>query len=82
MEEKILFQISDPYGDKAFPIDWNKLPEDLINEATEDKLYNNLAYSEENKLSYKTVLYFREVKKFKKNIKEFKSEDSNVIFGL
>jgi len=80
MEEE-LYQISDEFGNKAFPIDWNKLPNKLIEKLNSDDFCNIMSYSKkDNKLTFKTVVYFRKVKKFRKNITEIKND--NIIFGV
>ena len=83
-EEKIKYQICDCNGDKATPIDWNKLPEDVVNRLLDDKkefMYNKKAYSVENQVNEKTVVYFRKVSKFKKGITEYPGGDK-IIFGI
>lgn len=79
--EKELFQIAKWYESKAIPIDWNILPDDLISEVSSDYLEDKLAFSKECGVTKKTVLYFRKVKKFRKDIQN-KYETPNIIFGI
>lgn len=81
--ETIKYQICDCYGDKATPIDWNKLPDDIMNRLLTDKkefAYNRKSYSLERQVNEKTVVYFRKVSKFKKDITEYR--EGNIIFGI
>ena len=81
MEDKELYQIAMWYESKAIPIDWNKLPEEIIEKISSDFLCNRLSYSKECGISKKTVLYFRKVKKFRKDIED-KYETPDIIFGI
>lgn len=81
MDEKKLYQITDSWGKDACPVDWNKLPDELIENIKSEYIYNTLAYSTEDKINVKTVIYFRPVKKFRKNIKEYNGEN-NIVFGI
>jgi hypothetical protein len=80
-EDKIRYQITDAYGRDACPVDWNKLPDELIDNIKSESVYNTLAYSTENKINVKSVIYFRPVKKFRKNITEYDGEN-NIVFGI
>lgn len=80
-KEKELYQIAKWYESKAIPIDWNKVPEEIISDISSDLLYDHLSYSEKCGISKKTVLYFRKVKKFRKDITK-KYETTNIIFGI
>lgn len=79
--DKELYQLSRWYESKAIPIDWNKLPDDVITNTPSDFLCNKLSYSKEKGICTKTVLYFRKVKKFRKDI-ENKYETEAIIFGI
>lgn len=81
MDEKKLYQITDEWGKDACPVDWNKLPDELIENVKSSDVYNILAYSTEDKINVKSVIYFRPVKKFRKNIKEYNGEN-NIVFGI
>ena len=81
MEDKELYQIAMWYESKAIPIDWNRLPEEIINNIDSDFLCDKLSYEKNCGISKKTVLYFRKVKKFRKDITE-KYETTNIIFGI
>jgi len=81
MDEKKLYQITDSWGRDACPVDWNKLPDELIENVKSEYVYNTLAYSTEDKIIVKSVIYFRPVKKFRKNIKEYNGEN-NIVFGI
>ncbi len=81
MGEKKLYQITDSWGKDACPIDWNKLPDELIENINTDYIYNTLAYSSESKINVKSIIYFRPVKKFRKNITEYEGEN-NIVFGI
>lgn len=80
-KEKELYQIARWYESKAIPIDWNKVPEEIISDISSDLLYDHLSYSEKGGISKKTVLYFKKVKKFRKDITK-KYETPNMIFGI
>lgn len=83
-KEKIKYQICDCYNEKAIPVDWNKLPDDIMNRLLSDKkefTYNKKSYSSEKQINEKTVVYFRKVSKFKKDISEYPGE-GNIIFGI
>ena len=77
--EKLMLQVSDEWGDKAFPLDWNMLPEDIMDKVSPDYYYNILSYSN-GEIKEKTVIYFRKVKKFRKGITAYEQPD--VIFGI
>lgn len=77
-EDKIKLQIADFWQTKIFPIDWNKLPEDVIKAIDPGYFRDILCWNGE--INLKTVVYFRKVKKFRKDIKQFEKED--VIFGV
>ena len=81
VKEKDLYQIAKWYESRAIPIDWNKVPEEIISDISSDLLYNHLSYSRLEGISEKTVLYFRKVKKFRKDITK-KYEMDNIIFGI
>ena len=81
MEDKELYQIAKWYESKVIPIDWNRLPDEIINNIDPDFLYDKLSYSKSCGVDKKTVLYFRKVKKFRKDITK-KYETSNIIFGI
>lgn len=78
--EKIMAQIADPWGSKAFPVEKDKLPEDLVKNVSSDYIYEELACSETGAAVYKSVLYFRIVKRFRKGIDIYDTE--KVIFGI
>lgn len=75
-----LYQLTDRWGDKAFPIDWNKIPEDIISNMPPDCFFNILSYSDKEGLNSKTVIYLRKVKKFRKGTVEYKND--NIIIGI
>lgn len=79
--EKELYQIAKWYEYKAIPIDWNKVPDEVISSISPDFLYDKLSYSKTEGICKKTILYFRKVKKFRKDIKN-KFETSNLVFGI
>lgn len=79
--DKELYQIARWYESKSFPVEWNKLPDDLISAISSDFLCDKLSYSKSDGICKKTVLYFRKVKKFRKDIKN-KFETSDLIFGI
>lgn len=81
MEEKIKYQITDSIGKDACPVDWNKLPDELIENVNTDYIFNTLAYSSEDNINVKSIIYFRPVKKFRKNITEYEGEN-NIVFGI
>ena len=81
MDEKKLYQITDSWGKDACPVDWNKLPDELIEDLKSEDVYNVLAYSTEDRINMKSVIYFRPVKKFRKKIKEYNGEN-NIVFGI
>lgn len=81
MDEKKLYQITDEWGKDACPVDWNKLPDELIENVKPSDVYNILAYSTKDKINVKSVIYFRPVKKFRKKIKEYNGEN-NIVFGI
>ena len=80
-KEKDLYQIARWYESKVIPIDWNKVPEDIISDISSDLMCDHLSYSREEGISKKTVLYFRKVKKFRKDITK-KYETDRIIFGI
>lgn len=81
MEEKELYQIADRYSQGAFFIEWNKLPDEVLDRISRDYLYTLMNYSiSTGTLETFTVAYFRKVKKFRKGITEF--ETDNIIFGV
>ena len=79
--DKELYQISNQYESNAIPIEWNKLPDDIINNISSELLYNKLSFSKEKGICEKTVIYFRKVKKFRKDIKN-KYETDILILGI
>jgi hypothetical protein len=81
MEEKELYQIADRYSQGAFYIEWNKLPDEVLDRISRDYLYTLTHYSvETGTLETFTVAYFRKVKKFRKGVTEF--EQDNIIYGV
>jgi hypothetical protein len=80
-DKKELYQIARWYESKAIPIDWNRLPDDVISSIPSDFMCNKLSYSREKGIDTKTVLYFRKVKKFRKDI-ENRFETPEIIFGI
>lgn len=80
-KEKKLYQIARWYESKAIPIDWNKVPDEIIDVIPSDLLYDYLSYSRKDGITKKTVLYFRKVKKFRKDITK-KYETDTIIFGI
>lgn len=81
MNEKELYQISRWYESKAIPIDWNMVPDEVISNVSPDLLEDRLSYSQKDGIQEKTVLYFRKVKKFRKDITK-KYETPEMIFGI
>lgn len=81
MDEKIKYQITDPWGRDACPVDWNKLPDELIEVVKNEYIYDAMSFSNEEGINTKSVIYFRPVKKFRKNIKEYNGEN-NIVFGI
>lgn len=80
MEEELKLQLAFEWGDKAFPIDWNRLPSEIMDKIPPEYYCNVLSWVKEKEIREKTVVYFRQVKKFKKGIVEYK--DDNIIFGI
>lgn len=81
MEEKTLYQLADPWNVGAFPISWGKLPDEVIKNLNYENFSSALSYSaKESSLNYVTVVYFRKVKKFRKNITPV--EYGEIIFGV
>lgn len=79
--EKELYQIADRYSPGAFFIEWNKLPDSVLEKISRDYLYTIMSYSIELKTIVKvTVAYFRKVKKFRKGIEEI--ELDSIIYGV
>ena len=46
MEDKELYQIADRYSQGAFFIEWNKLPDEVLDRISRDYLYTLMNYSE------------------------------------
>lgn len=81
MEEKELYQIADRYSQGAFYIEWNKLPDEVLDKISRTYLYTLTHFSiKSGTLETFTVAYFRKVKKFRKGVTEF--ETDNIIFGV
>lgn len=67
-------------SDNSFPVDWNMLPNDIISNLTNEDFDTILSY-DKKELSYKTVVYFKTVKCFKKSIIK-KVKQNNIVFGI
>ena len=82
MEDKKKFIIADVYDDlcNATAIDWNKFPEEVIDNLPGEYLYNVLSVNDLGEVEEKTVVYLKPCKKFKKGVKEF--ELDNIILGI
>lgn len=80
-KEKELYQIAMWYDFKAIPIDWNKLPDGVIDSVPSDFVCDKLSFSKNGEIGKKTIIYFRKVKKFRKDIKN-KYETADIIFGV
>lgn len=78
-DEKLMYQVDYRWNEKSIPVDWSKLPDDLISVIQQNHLYTVMCYGDSG-LSQKTVVYFRKVKKFRKGITEFK--DGDIVFGV
>lgn len=82
MEDKKKFIIAGVYDDlsNATAIDWNKFPEEVIDNLPGEYLYNVLSVNDLGEVEEKTVVYLKPSKKFKKGVKEF--ELDNIILGI
>ena len=74
------YQISNGYNSKDIAVDWEKLPSSVLDHVSGDYYNNILSYSKEGGVGVKTVIYFRQVSKFRKGIKEI--EHDGIIFGV
>lgn len=82
-EEKILYQITTNTNNKKDDIvlDWGRIPNKLLTKIPSKLLYTELAYSEKDGLTLKTVAHFKKVKKFKKGV-EKSDIGNNIILGV
>jgi hypothetical protein len=80
MEEKYKYQIANSYNSNNIAIDWEKLPEKVLDYIPGDYYYNIPSYSKRNGVGIKTVIFFRKVSKFRKGIREI--EHDGIIFGV
>lgn len=78
--EKIMAQVSYPWGSKAFPVEWNKLPEELIKKINRDDVYEELCCSDTGEPVLRSVIYFRIVKRFRTGVELIDTD--KVIFGV
>lgn len=81
-ETKLLYQIAYHDGKDAFFVEWNKLPDEVLEKVTKTTYLYDISYYSASTGTIKTltVVYFRKVKKFRKGIKQF--ETDNIIFGI
>lgn len=79
-DEKCRYQIADGYNSRDIAIDWENLPESVLDKISGDYYYNVPSYSKSKGLRLKTVIYFRKVSKFRKGILEI--EHDGIIFGV
>ena len=74
------YQISDGYNSKDLAINWECLPEKIINNISGDYFYGIFAYSGDESINNMTVVYFRKVSKFRKGI--IAIEHEGIEFGV
>mgnify|MGYP003299082202 CR=1 FL=1 len=80
-EDKEIFCQLDNMGvTGSFPIDWNMLPNEILSALSNGDFDTELSFDGTD-IIYKTVVYFRIVKKFRKNITK-KVKYNNIIFGI
>ena len=65
----------------AFPVDWDKLNDDIFDNILPEYIYNVFSLSKEGHLGVKSVVYFRPDKRFEKHIIPIKAA-GNIIFGV
>lgn len=53
---------------KAVAVDWNQFPPDIFSRIPGEYIYNVLAVNKAGKVSEKTVIYIKPVKKFRKSV--------------
>ena len=75
-------QISNEWGQKAFPIDIEKLPENVVESIDTDDMYPLMTYSKENGMEEILAVFFRKVEKFRKGIKEIEVPGKDIVFGV
>jgi len=64
----------------AVPVDWRNLPNDLIKKINPELIYNVLGVKETGDLEIRSVLFFRPVDNFKKDIITFTVD--KIEFGI
>ena len=75
------FMVTNDYSSSSvIPVDWNMLPESLIQDVSREYLINTLGVLESGELIDKTVLLLEPVRKFGKNVKLY--EDDNLQIGV
>ena len=80
MEEKILLQLSNPFGNKSFPLKYENLPKAARNAISEFDIYPTLSYKNKE-VEWTDIVYFRQVKQFRKDIRT-KEELDGIIYGV
>ncbi|MBP3732304.1 MAG: hypothetical protein J6I84_03580 [Bacilli bacterium] len=77
------YQICKRTDKSALPVDWYLLPkaEEVLGEIDPSLLYNVLKATETGDIEVGTVMYFRPVKKFRKDILVFEDHEGNE-FGV
>lgn len=72
--DKIKLMVTDDYSDNAIPVDWNKLPEALIEDMPGKYLTNVLSVLDNGDIIEKTVVLVEPVKKFREGILMYEDE--------
>lgn len=78
MKQKYI--LSESHIPGTFPVDWTKIPEDVIEEIPGRYLYNVLSVRGDGSLTEKTVLYLQPTSSFKRGSKKYDLGD--IIIGV
>lgn len=77
MKQKYI--IVDDESSESFPIDWTKLPEDIIDDIPGKCLYNVLSCKSDGSIIERTVIFLRPVRKFSRGTKKYDLGD--IVIG-
>ena len=62
------YQVCERNKKDALPVDWNKLPEEIFDEILPEFIYNVMSLDDQGFVGMKSVVYFRPVKRFGKDV--------------
>lgn len=79
--KKMRFKIVPQETDKSYSLDWNLLPERMIEE-NPNIIVQRLGLFPEGQVKIKSVVYVEPVRSFRKEYLTYEDEENNIIYGI